>query len=350
MKRQILNIFNKVGQIMAPIAMSIVIAITCNACGVLSNLDLVFLAAVPKSKDVKVDVPMANTNQANALIGAPADAYKQASENADNINPGVASVLDFVDSFARSYPPTKRTNNSRIWGPIKNIDNKGITVRFKINRSEQADGTMRYTYCLHAGRDEEVTDEQPTCEQTFAGGMYAILYGSYVPTPGSTSARTGVGDFVLDLETSYTIGLGDPADRGVLNISYNIDDSLDTKTIDLEVNKPAIDDHVAIEATYHYDRNENGRVAMYINVKDDFEKTTSAIENLILDTCWYKDGIGRGETTFIGGDFTALGPITAIECWNVAHMRTFYQIELAQWPAGNSQEGDASYCPEIDCP
>ena len=75
---------------------NLALALLC-ACGNLSNDDIAFLEATPRSQQLHVQVPQGSTVQSLCAIG-PADIYTNAKASGQNINKGVDDILALVDA------------------------------------------------------------------------------------------------------------------------------------------------------------------------------------------------------------------------------------------------------------
>ncbi len=309
------------------------------ACGELSNDDLVFLRGVPEKEELRIDVEQ---GVANALVGAPSEFYELLVTSAEDTNQGVANILDFVDSIGAGYPATTREPNLRVWGPVRNIDGDGNTIRFEVRREGET-----FRYCLHVARDSEVTGE-PTCDDVPGGfGMVAVLYGEYRPRTVGGGARQSDGVTTLDHEGAFLRGIG--FSRGKLSFTHAYSEEGDTKSIALTAEVPQIGLQPAVRAAYSYDRDVDGRVLFSLDTPGDFIDTTRIPEDLQIDACWREGGSGRANVVVSGGDLLGFSPATALECWDASVARTYASFEFPDFPAFNVNEGDVAACPPATC-
>src|SRR4029079_14503917 len=80
------------------------------SCGNYSNEDLEFMNAVPTHEDISANMPP------SALVTGEAELSKETHDVITNFN-GLLGILEGVDKI-RTYPPTSRIPNGRVWGPF----------------------------------------------------------------------------------------------------------------------------------------------------------------------------------------------------------------------------------------
>ena len=309
------------------------------ACGELSNDDLVFLRGVPQKEELRLDV---EETAANQLVGAPSEFYAFLIAVSEETNNDVANLLDFVDSIGKGYPPTTREHNLRVWGPVRNVDGSGSTIRFEVRREGAT-----FRYCLHTGRDNEVTGE-PTCDDIpGAFGMVAILYGEYRPRTVDGGARESDGVATLDLESAFQRGLG--LSRGKLVMTHEYAETGEAKKLSVTADAPQIGLQPAIHAAYSYDRDVDGRVQFSLDTPGDFIDATRIPEDLQIDACWREGAPGRANVIISGGDLLGYSPATAVECWDAGIARTFASFTFPDFPIYNVNEGNIAACPTPTC-
>lgn len=321
-----------------------VLLLLAAGCGELSNADLVFLSAVPTAQELALEVSAPGQDVPAGLVGEPAEFYLAVYQVATDLNAAVGDILVFVDSLGRGHPPTRRTDDARVWGPVRNLDGKGITLRLEIRRTAREDGAIVFQHCLHMGRDAEVTGEEPSCNDRERGGLRLILGGSYQPSLPGGGARSGMGGVLLDFEASYELGVGKREDRGVLDITYDFTDGgAVAKLVQLVVVAPPRDELPAHEALYSYDRDEAGNVDFFLRFPHQAENTGAAIETMTITSCWQEGGAGRADVTVEGGDVAGPEPVSASECWDDQLLETYLEYTAPPNPA--QSVGDVGLCP-----
>jgi hypothetical protein len=165
---------------------------TLAGCGDYSTEDLRFLAALPTTADLKVDVPAQAAPAAGALsaCGAgTAEIWLWAKPTSDGLNGAVSFVLRLVD-LVRSQPPTWRDADARAWGPWDDRDHPGRELFVAIQRTwpPELAGAPRHAYVLEA-RVKGTTTWTPIIAGRFDG----------------PSAERGQGLIALDFEAIYSL-------------------------------------------------------------------------------------------------------------------------------------------------
>ncbi len=93
---------------------------------------------MPEKSDLSADVP----TRSAVVLANTAELYRMTRNVAVIFNGMVDSFLTFIDAI-RSYSPTTRMPNVRIWGPFPATDQPGWDVRMVMTRQDLA--TFTYT-------------------------------------------------------------------------------------------------------------------------------------------------------------------------------------------------------------
>jgi hypothetical protein len=185
------------------------------ACGNLSNEDVAFLEAVPQKGALKLNVPPGGGAQAACAVGA-ADVWTSTKKTSDDINTGLDGILSLVD-LIRSFSPTTRMPDSRIWGPWPDDKHRGVEFRVTITRDLDAHGVpWRWIYVFEARRPP--------------GPFQPILEGEFY----GAQARDGVGRLVIHFENSWKLGIANPGDP-TLPARFYYDLSGDPRTLSVDM-------------------------------------------------------------------------------------------------------------------
>jgi hypothetical protein len=192
------------------------LALSCAACGDLSNEDIAFLEAIPQQQALQVKVP------SNALVAKPscalgdATVYEDAKSTGDSINAGVSGLLSLVDSI-RATPPTSRDADSRTWGPFADGGHVGFEVQVQMTRQvDQTGAPWRWDY---------VISERPK-----GGAFLTILEGTFF----GAQSRSGTGRMTLHFENTAQLGIAKPSDpQFPMHIFYDLGDDPQTISVDL---------------------------------------------------------------------------------------------------------------------
>src|SRR5688500_12348419 len=95
-----------------------------------SNEDVDFLVALPYREELTAKLP----GQALTLADS-AEQYKLTRGVVTQFNALAYAFLGLIDAV-RSFPPTDRMPNSRIWGPFPNDKHPDWQVRVRIERTD----------------------------------------------------------------------------------------------------------------------------------------------------------------------------------------------------------------------
>jgi hypothetical protein len=236
-------------------------------------------------------------------------------------------ALDFlkVADLIRTYPPTSRIPDGRIWGPVPDDKHPGWQWRFVMTRDSSGPGKFNYTF-----------DEQP-----IGGGdrWYTLLLGWFVATGG---ARRGMGEFTIQTDPLWEAGFvfdfgADGSLLKQLAITYSTADYPISVVMHLELYPGASggnhDTTSAID--YTYEALETGQGALQFVGSDATGKSFSVVSR------WLASGQGRADATYVN---SANGVnLTWTECWNDSFMSVY---DAKQWDP-TMDSGKQSLCPDI---
>ena len=128
------------------------------SCGDYSNEDLLYMSAVPSSAQLAVVLPAAATTVMQAELA------QNTHNGISDVNTLLDDVLGLVDAV-RAYEPTRRTSDSRTWGPFPDANHPGWQWELVVNR--QPDGTT-FNYHLDVQNTKAAT---PTWVEFLTGGF-----------------------------------------------------------------------------------------------------------------------------------------------------------------------------------
>jgi hypothetical protein len=187
------------------LALALAAALALGGCGDWSNEDLRFLAALPTTADVRVQVPAAGGAALSACGLGTADAWLAARATSDGLDAGVAWAIGLVD-VVRRRDPTHRADDRREWGPFDDARHPGIEIVVVMQRGADAEGRQRYEY-VFAARPRGTAWWIPLLDGAFVGG----------------SAARGAGTVALDFDAVRALGMEDGPDapRGTMRIAYD---------------------------------------------------------------------------------------------------------------------------------
>jgi hypothetical protein len=147
------------------------VALFVGACGNYSNEDLEFMNAVPARVDIAAVMPRSMILPANEA---------ELSRLTHDVVAAFNAMLSFLEAadFIRTFQPTGRIPNGRVWGPIPMDDHPGWQWHFVITRDPAAPENFSYDF-----------EVQPVG----AGDVWTpFIDGTFVATGG---VRKGMGYF-----------------------------------------------------------------------------------------------------------------------------------------------------------
>lgn len=318
---------------------TVLLVATTGCWGNLSNDDLFFLAGVPKAKEVELTVqgdegnPTALTHDA---IGEVAGIYSDAQKSATKINGDVGDLLTMIENLGKDYPPTERTEDARIWGPIENLD--GRTLKVEIRREELEGGQPRFRYCIQVARDEDVSGKPNRCGEPDASGFRTVVGGFFDPMGEDGGARSGSGQLEIDLDTIQGLGMAqDQEAQGRLTLTYDFSRGGDVKSIAVDIVIGTSANTAPTTLAYLYSRGLDGHVDYRFALENVPPQSSTAGQNpgsWQIDAVWDEGGPGRGDGRGEGGDLQADQYVTVTQCWDTDHKITYETF--AVWQTGSS--------------
>jgi hypothetical protein len=282
-----------------------------------SNEDLEFMNAVPARQDFVASIPLDIT---------PANEAELARDTHSVIRT-FNGALDFlkVADVIRTYPPTSRIPNGRVWGPAPDANHPGWQWQFVMTRDP--DNADQFDYHF---------DEQPIG----AGDQWStILEGDFLSAGG---ARRGVGHFTLKTDDARTAGFPFAAgDDGsllrTLQVTYSTAEFPISVMMMLEVYPNASNPDPATTSTivYTYEALESGQGGMQFVATDSTGKSVTVVSR------WLPSGQGRADATWMDPS-TGLGA-TWTECWDASFVSVY---DNRPWTP-LLMTGDPTLCPDI---
>jgi len=320
------------------------VALLVAGCGTWSNEDVRFIAALPTTEELRVELPSGLATVAEASGQAPmaravaatlpwcgpgrtAETWLWAKPTSDRLNTSVEWVIGLVD-VVRRYPPTTRAEDARTWGPFDDDRHPGIQLRVVIERSWPSgpDGPVEHAYAFEARR--EALGEPFT----------AILYGTFV---GPSSLR-GRGGLTLAFDEFWRLAMADPdAPTGEMRIAY--DRSADPRTTQLTLAQS--DGFGLAQFDYGYAGYADGRGRLsYAFVND-------AGDRAEVGAGWNALGGGQADVRFYPASAGGAS-VGYRQCWN-ALACLVYSDDASGYSCGvpgGCAFGAPSDCPSVPAP
>jgi len=288
------------------------------ACGNYSNEDLEFMNAVPAREDLAANMPRSMILPANEA---------ELSRDTHDVIRAFNGALDFLDAadVIRTFQPTTRVPNGRIWGPWPMNDHAGWEWRFRMTRDSATAEMFKYWF-----------EVRPI--GTGDDSWILFIDGWFVPTGGG--ARRGMGFFHMQADDLRAGGFPilPDADQNIfsdLKVMYSTAAFPVSVTMTL-VLYPKGDFTNTATIVFHYEQQENGQGAM------EFSGTNAASgASLSITSRWLASGAGRAEAV---GQNAAGETATWTECWNDQFVSVYNSNPFETPPVTT---GDPALCPDI---
>ena len=275
--------------------------------------------AVPAREDLAANMP-------RSMI-LPANEAELSRETHDVIR-AFNGALDFLNAadVIRTYQPTTRIPNGRIWGPFPMRDHEGWQWQFRMTRDPAASQEM-FQYWFEV---------EPIGAGD--GGWLLFIDGWFIPTGGG--ARRGMGYFHMQADDLRAAGFPILPDAD-LNVFKDLKVMYSTASFPVSVTMtlvlyPKGDLTNTLTIVYHYEQQQNGQAAM------EFSGTDAASgASLSITSHWLATGRGRAEA--VGQDGKG-GMATWTECWDDSFRSVFDDNPFETPPV---LTGDPALCPDI---
>jgi hypothetical protein len=268
------------------------------ACGNYSNEDLLFMSAVPTSTQLAVVLPAPPPNVTQAELA------QDTHGGIGIVNMLLDDVLGLIDGV-RSYEPTSRSTDERIWGPIADSKNPGWQWRLTIDR--QANGTT-FDYQL-----DVASLATPDMWVEFLTGTFDAAGG----------AKQGNGAFTAHFAAVVNAGFpvgGDAVMYNTLSLTYqNYDTPGSPVSAVLSVVRTAPDANGIMSAMFSYEILTDGSGEISFQEVGNIVGGTTQ-ETVTIHSQWLAGGTGMATLTITAG--ADLGA-TQTECWDSTFEATY---------------------------
>ena len=284
----------------------------CASCGELTNQDLFFAEIVPDSAELTASLPASDT-QSTRSIGRESEAFLLSLQTSRDSSQLIEDTLGAVETLPRIVAPSIRETNARVWGPFFDEHSNGYFFLEVTQLSENS-----FDFCVRFSSDEipaaalgcRTIPTQPELQLAVAGNVI------YQPD------GTREGTILLQLED-------------LLELQFNL--SEDRRRVSGQLLNEA-----AIE--YEYEESiQDGAVTFALDLEDDFDRSSAALEQLEIRTSWLPTG-GTGTTTVSGGDL-GQSTLSVTECWSPSGIVSYESIAITDMPP--SIQGDITTCPTL---
>jgi len=289
-----------------------------------STRDLEFVNALPQRADLQARLPAGSSTQPldgvstredGLNVGDPSQAWAATKKASTDFNQMIETVLGILDTV-RLYPPTTRSDDTRVWGPYADQKNSGYEFQVAI---QQTDAT-HFAWSLKARKTN--------------GAFFDVIVGVF---EARASARQGVGameipvtNFKNELQVDANFKALDKIQVGYQTASW-------PHRVDMAFTFSAGNTSglSTIGYTYRTLADTSGALAFQV-------RTTSADATALTTTAlWNPSGAGRAQAVVTEGTYTGA---TVGECWDTSAKVVFY---AESW-AGGQVNGRASDCAAVD--
>lgn len=289
-----------------------------------SNSDLVFSSALPRSADLKSVLPAGSTAQPlegvstrrdGLMVGDASNAWAQTRKAVRDYNGILDGLLGLIDQV-RQLPPTRRTADSRTWGPYADSKNPGREVQVVITRIDEANFEWR-------------VESRP-----FNGEFLRVIVGVFKATD---SARRGQGTITVPIKDFREVVKVDENMKQIDQIDIGYMTDLFPKRVEMLFTlKPG--STLGLSALGYTSREqEDGSGAMrFLYTLPGLE-----VQELEISSAWLPTGEGKGVGVVRKGLYSGA---TITECWGRSHTVVHYS---ESW-TGGVISGPATACVSIE--
>ncbi|MBL8915197.1 MAG: hypothetical protein JNM17_31125 [Archangium sp.] len=292
-----------------------------------SNSDLVFANALPRTDDLKANIPSeSSTTQPlegvamrrdGLMLGDPSVSWNLTKNAAKDFNNALLMVLGIVDQV-RKVAPTSRTSNSRTWGPFADSNNPGRELQVVIERVDEKNFAWR-------------VQSRPN-----NGEFINVLEGNFLANE-STTARLGTGSIripVKDFRDVVKLDLNFSA-LDEIRVTYVTDVWPRRVDMDFDIKPGAVTGLSALGYTGMLREDGSGSIRFL------YATTKPEAEEVEITTGWKPTGEGRGfgivrKGTSVGANVT--------ECWGRGFTISYY---AESWANGTTL-GNAGDCVALE--
>ncbi len=301
-----------------PLALAL-LACGLAACGNYSNEDLEFMAAVPTTNQLAVELPSA----VNAVTEA--ELAKRTHDAIATVNQMLADVLGLVDGV-RTYTPTSRTSDSRTWGPFPDESHAGWQWELLVQRDPSAPTT--FMYWLQARNPGAAIDWV-----TFVSGSFDAAGGAGQGTGQVKAdfAALAAAAFPLDTKTAAL------ADITIGYQNFNTPGSPTQVSMTIDSASPDQNGVTSISVVYEILTDRSGQMAFTLTGN---LVPGPALETVQVNTQWLSSGAGQGTLQVASGDGAGL---SQTECWDSSFNATY---NAKPWSVAEDT-GSAADCPSL---
>jgi hypothetical protein len=279
---------------------------------------------MPQRDDVAIEVPRRGT----LVAITAAEGWRTTLDVTRSLNRAADAFLAMIEKF-RTFSPTTRLPDERIWGPFPAQDHPGWQTEFSMHREQDAGGvTTGFTYFLTMFPPAGVT-------LAMGGQSTQIISGNFDASGG---VRVGRGQMTITLDEGRAAGLEFDGLERLRTLAIDYSTRVWPRMVTMQIENLPSDTDLS-SATYVYQRAENGDGDMTFSVLKNVVEGPLGEELLSIKSRWLGSGPGRADTSVTGGDVPA--GATAVECWGDDY-RSSYKFQ--SWLPEPKTTGDEASC------
>ena len=294
------------------------------ACGNLSNEDIAFAEALPRTSDLHVSVPV-QTAQPACSLGEASQWVVGARDTGNKLNAAVDAVLGIVDAI-RSATPTSRQPDLRVWS-FPDQRHPGVQIEASLLRVATPPGSdpakQPWSFAIDARRG--------------SGPFVEILYAYFV----GGNARAGQGLVGIEFDNSRALQINNPNDpTGVMMIHYDLTGVARTLRVELGATGLGL-----AQFSYFFSGNPDGSGHF------DYVFFDVPGNRFSLETAFTATGVGKAHmsVTTLQNNTGSLD-----ECWDTTGCLTYVLDPLSITPICSAilpplcpVQGNQSSCPSV---
>ena len=296
-----------------------------SACGNLSNEDIAFAEALPRTGDLQVSLPAQSTQPA-CTRGQASQWVTGARDTGNKINAGIDDVLGIVNAI-RMATPTRRQPDLRVWS-FPDQNHPGVQIEASLLRVATPPGSdpaaQPWSFAIDARRG--------------SGPFLEILYAHFV----GANARAGQGLIAIDFDNSRALQINKPTDpTGVMMIHYDLTGLARTLRVELGATGLGL-----AQFSYFFSGNPDGSGHF------DYVFFDAPGNRFALQTAFTPTGVGKAHMSVTTAQNGVTG--TLDECWDAAGCLTYVldplsitPICLPFLPPLCPAQGNQSSCPAV---
>jgi hypothetical protein len=285
-------------------------------CGNYSNTDVEFQLALPARDDLAVNAP-------SALTIADSAEYYRISQNGIRDTNNLIDAITGIINYVRSFPPSERNLNERVWGPFPAERDPAFELRVRIQRASVSDAPgFLFTYQIEFHRHGDAT-----------AGWFPLVTGRFAPNPGG--ARRGSGELHVTLKDARTQGYPVP-EWGQVELLDIIHQRLDyPHTVKMTITNVPIAEVPTAEFQHSENADGSGEVSFVFRPRDNVW-----VQAIAIRARWLASAAGRGDARVTEG-IAALSGNVGIDCWGPDSRATYVRRD---WATPKIETGDPATC------